>query len=192
MKSRFLDTVEQYDGAQLVSLRNYLKHGLLGDSIVAWVGPCDVHVDHMVDGEDLLAHARICGSSMLHFIVETFDTSLFAAVALQRLLAGIVRDELVRLSVGTPVAASSVALIRSGDDLYLGQRKLSISIATQSPLNSLIHFAVNVSNKGTPVETLALEDLGVAPRTLAEGVMSAFGAEFESIRVATQKVRWVK
>ncbi|HMN69679.1 MAG TPA: DUF366 family protein, partial [Bdellovibrionales bacterium] len=53
LKTKFIDTAEIYDGSQLVSLRSYLKHGLLGDSIVAWVGPCKVSLDHMVDGEDL-------------------------------------------------------------------------------------------------------------------------------------------
>lgn len=184
MKSRFLETVEQYDGSQLVSLRNYLKHGLLGDSVIAWIGPCDVHLDHMVDGEDLVAHSRICGSSMLHFVIETFDTSLMAAVGLQRLLTCIVREQ---------IGAAGTGLRRTGDDLYLGERKLSISIATQSPLSSLIHFAVNVSNVGTPVETVSLPELGVTdPRAFAVSVMDAFGAEVESIRVATHKVRWVK
>lgn len=189
MKSKFLETNEQYDGAQLVSLRNYLKHHLLGDSIVSWVGPCDVHVDHMVDGEDLLAHARICGSSMLHFIVESFDTSLFAAVGLQRLLASIVKDELVAHAKNRDMALS---LVREGDDLYAVEKKLSISIATQSPVSSLIHFAINVSNKGTPVPTGSLEDLGVEAAVLARDVMVRFCREFAGIREATQKVRWVK
>lgn len=189
MKGKFLTTNEQYDGSQLESLRNYLKHHILGDSIVAWVGPCDVHLDHMVDGEDLLAHARICGAEMLHFIVEAFETTLFSAVALQRLLASIVKDELQVLSPATELSSQ---LVRDGDDLYAGSRKLSISIATQSPVNSLIHFAVNVVNRDTPVETLALEDLAVDPRELAEQVMTRFCAEVESVRMATQKVRWVK
>ena len=186
MKSRFLENHDLYDGTQLVSLRNYLKHQMVGDSIVAWVGPCDIPFEHMVDGEDLLENARICGSKMLHFIVETFDTSLFAAVALQRLLASVVKDQLDELSL------ASMPLFRDGDDIYSGPRKLSISIATQSPVSSLIHFAVNVSNQGTPVETISLEDLGVNPKALADAVMAVFCGEFESIRRATRKVRWVK
>lgn len=190
MQSKYLEASagELYDGAQLVSLRNYLKHGLLGDSIVAWVGPCDVHIDHMVDGEDLLAQAQICGGQMLHFIIETFETSLFAAVGLQRLMASLVRDQLMKLSPN----GGALKLYREGDDLYLKEAKLSISIATQSPINSLIHFAVNVTNEGTPVKTLSLEDLNVEPKVLAQAVMKAFCVEFESIRQATQKVRWAK
>lgn len=185
MKSKFLEITEKYDGAQLVSLRNYLKHGLLGDSIVAWVGACDVTFDHMVDGEDLLLNARIAGDRMLHFIVEKFDVTLFAAVGLQRLLASIVMETLR----GRPQGAE---LVRDGDDIYLGDRKLSISIATQSPVSSLIHFAVNVTNAGTPVKTLALEDLGVEPRAFAEEVLERFCREVATIHEATMKVKWVK
>lgn len=181
MQTKYLETTETYDGAQLTSLRNYLTHGLLGDSIVAWVGPCDVALDHMVDGEDLRADARIAGDLMLHFILETFDTQLVAAVALQRLFACVVRDEL-----------AVPDLRRDGDDLFVGERKLSISIATQSPVNSLIHFAVNVVNEGTPVETCALNDFGIEPRAFAEKVMAAFAREYEGIRQAARKVRWVR
>lgn len=190
MKSKFIESNELYDGAQLVSLRSYLKFGILGDSVVSWIGPCDVSLDHMVDGEDLLAGAAIRGSSMVHFIIEKFDSSLLAAVGLQRLLASIVRDELASSAGNRALAAE---LFRSGDDIYSAdRRKLSISIATQSPVSSLIHFAVNVSNKGTPVPTLSLEDLKVDPRKFAESVMEKFCAEVKTIVEATQKVRWVK
>jgi hypothetical protein len=82
--------------------------------------------------------------------------------------------------------------VREGDDLYCGKNKLSVSIATQSPVNSLIHFAVNVTNEGTPVPTVSLEDLHVAPELLAKEVMSLFCREVETMQIATQKVRWVK
>ncbi len=187
MQYKFLESKEKYDGSQLVSLRSYLQYKLLGDSIVAWVGPCNVELDHMVDGEDLLESAKICGDLMVHFIVELFDSQLFAAVGIQRLLAAIIKDEL-----SSSKQLTAPGLTRDGDDIFLKDRKLSISIATQSPLSSLIHFAVNVTNAGTPVKTLSLEDLAVEPKPFAEAVMQKFCSEVESIRQATQKVRWVK
>lgn len=189
MKQKFLNSTEKYDGAQLISLRNYLEHGLLGDSVVAWIGACDVSFEHMVDGEDLLQNARIAGAQMLHFIVEKFDISLFAAVGLQRLFAAIVMQQLRLVSTNRALAQT---MVRQGDDLYCDERKLSISIATQSPVSSLIHFAVNVNNVDTPVATLALEDLGVDPKVFAQDVMTQFCQEVTSIHEATCKVRWVK
>jgi hypothetical protein len=188
LKSQFLESQFRYDGTQLVSLWNYLQHKILGDSIVSWIGPCQISFEHMVDGEDLLAESAIAGDKMLHFIVEKFDCSLFAAVGLQRLLTSLALDTL--RSVGKTEEVHN--LTRDGDDIYLGGKKLSISIATQSPVSSLIHFAVNIINSGTPVPTLCLEDLKVEPKTFATEVMSRFCKEVEGITMATQKVRWVK
>ena len=87
MKSLWLDQEFKYDGTQLHSLFGYLGHRVLGDSIISWVGPCEVSFEHMVDGEDLLAQSRICGSQMLHFIFEIFDQTLISGVFIQRVFA---------------------------------------------------------------------------------------------------------
>lgn len=191
MKTKFIDKEFAYDGTQLRSLFGYLDHGVLGNSIVAWVGTCEVSFDHMVDGEDLLARSAIRGDRMVHFVIEKFGASLPEMVALQRLLASIAIDCLDRLAAQLPMR-------RDGDDIFAvlpggaGEGKLSISIATVSPTSGLIHFAVNVSNSGTPVKTASLEDLRVSERAFADAVLGAFTREVESIREATMKVKWVR
>ncbi len=184
MKTYFIENEFKYDGSQLKGLFAYLNYGVLGDSIVSWVGSCEVNFSHMVDGEDLLAKSEIRGDKMVHFIVEKFDVSLFSAVGLQRLLASLVIDVLGEMSPAN-------RLHRDGDDVYMGTKKLSISIATLSRNSALIHFAVNVVNEGTPVETLCLNDLSVSPITFAKKVMDRFSAEVRTITEATQKVRCV-
>ena len=186
MKSRFVDTLETYDGSQLKPLRNYLKYQMLGDSIVAWIGPCNIPPEHMIDGEDLLAGAEIRGDKMLHFIVELFDSTLFGGVAVQRLMASVAKDVLQATSQEAAVISQ---LRRDGDDIYSGDKKFSISIATQSPTSSLIHFAVNVVNQGTPVPTISLQEFGLDAKTFALEVMRRMCVEIESIRDATKKVR---
>lgn len=188
MKSLISESSETYDGSQLRSLFNYLQHGVLGDSIVAWIGPCQIPFEHMVDGEDLRAQAKIEGSEMVHFIVELFETQLFAGVCAQRLMASVVMEH---LREGSPVRELALSLRRDGDDIYAGEKKLSISIATASPVSSLIHFAVNASNRGTPVPTLSLEDLKIEPRAFAEDVAAAVCKELSTSRDATRKVRSV-
>lgn len=212
MKSLFIDREFSYDGSQLRSLFAYLGHGVQGTSIVSWIGPCDISNEHMIDGEDLLAGETIAGSRMVHFIIERFETQLFGAVALQRLMAAIVLDlcrehtarasASVRSSAGVTSAGGSAASTtastrvgefrREGDDIFLGDGKLSISIATVTPVSALIHFAVNVSNEGTPVKTAALEDFGFDAKDFANEVMRRVVREVESIETATVKVRWAK
>jgi hypothetical protein len=159
---------------------------MLGDSIVSWRGPCDIAFSDMVDGEDLLANAKIAGSDMIHFIIEKFDCDLYAGVALQRLLTSLAIDVLKRLSPSTQFVNQ---LHRAGDDIFYHNKKLSISIATKSMQSILIHFAVNVTNIGTPVPTLSLQDLEVEPKVFAEELMTVFSCEVDDIIQATRKVK---
>ena len=77
MRYKFIDSKDRYDGSQLRSLFGYLDHGILGDSIICWQGPCAIPFDKMVDGEDLLEKSKIEGSMMLHFIIEKFHFGRF-------------------------------------------------------------------------------------------------------------------
>ncbi len=217
MKSLFIAKDFAYDGSQLRSLFAYLDHGVQGTSIVSWIGACDISNEHMIDGEDLLAGETIAGSRMVHFIIERFETQLFGAVALQRLMAAIVldlvRERVAKALPGAVTAATSerassakaeaaaagahakliaTDIRRDGDDIFVGEGKLSISIATVTPVSALIHFAVNVSNKGTPVKTASLEDLGIDAKAFAKEVMARVVREVESIETATVKVRWAR
>ena len=188
MKSLWIDKNIKYDGSQLHSLYSYLNHKVLGDSIVSWAGECDVTLDHMVDGEDLLAKAEIKADKMLHFIIEKFDVKLFSGVCLQRLLGEIFISYIQKNS---PVKEISEKLVRCGDDVYFEKKKFNISIASMSPVSCLIHFAVNIDGKNAPVPTLSLEELKLAPEKTAKDIMDIFTAEIEHIIKATQKVKWV-
>lgn len=199
MKSHFIEREFTYDGSQLRSLFAYLGHGVQGTSIISWVGKCDISNEHMIDGEDLLAGETIAGDQMVHFIIERFETQLFGAVALQRLMAAIVLD-ICREHV--PDKANQFR--RDGDDVFFKlqtskeasdrscEGKLSISIATVTPVSALIHFAVNVTNEGTPVKTAALNDFGFDAKKFAKLVMERMVSEVDSIEIATVKVRWAK
>jgi uncharacterized protein len=180
MKTKFLDKTFTYDGSQLRSLFNYLDHGLLGDSIVGWIGPCKIPKENIVDVEDLRADQKICGGQMVHFIAEIFDQNLFSGVLLQRLMASIVKDEL-----------SDFKLIRKGDDLFFAGRKLSISVATQSPGSTLVHFAINVTNEGTPVDTSCLKELNQDPIMFSKSILEKVAMELINVKEATCKVKWV-
>ena len=172
----------KYDGHQLSPLWAYLQHGISGNSIVSWVGSCDIAFSEMVDGEDLIERSEIKGAEMLHFLIEVFDWNLKGAVGLQRLFASQVKDYLERNLHETKWQ-------RKGDDLYFQKAKLSISIASCSAVSAQIHFAINITNKDTPVETCALKDFKLQPQKVAVDLMKIFTKEFEEIVFASQKVR---
>ena len=54
-----------------------------------WPGeaPCKVDLEHMVDGEDLIADSIIESDDMLHFVFEFFNYPLAAAIGFQRLMS---------------------------------------------------------------------------------------------------------
>jgi hypothetical protein len=97
-----------------------------------------------------------------------------------------------RQSAGCREPGSDPIILRRGDDLYDGEFKLSVSIATLSPVSALVHFAINVDPTGAPVPARGLTHYGVDPRGLAEAVLSAYSAETSGVRRATRKVRPVK
>ncbi|HQH79968.1 MAG TPA: DUF366 family protein, partial [bacterium] len=80
IKTKWIDRELKYDGLQLCSsfIRN--ETGIEGDAIVAFIGPADVPIEHMVDLEDVATNAPIFSRSMLHFIVAHSSRDLALAV----------------------------------------------------------------------------------------------------------------
>lgn len=208
MKTKFLDQILKYDGSQLRSLFAYLDYGVMGDSIIAWEGPCDVSLDYMVDGQDFKENSQIYSKNMIHFIIEIFGSSLKEMTLIQRLFGEIVTRTVYDYSGG------QVYLCREGNDLYrlqsikVGQEspsprknsdeKFNVSVATISPISGLIHFGLNIDSQGTPVKTYSLKKLAIeskyslGTKDLALKLMDKFQFEYNDLQMATCKVKWVK
>lgn len=122
-----------YDGRQLASHWIYRNFDLMGDAAVAFLGPCHVDLNEMVDIEDVKAQAPIFSPRMLHVIAEFFSSDLHTTVYRQRLLI-VTAKELLETMTDRQVT-------RKGDDLYLPRAdgspgKLSVSITTAAWLSS--------------------------------------------------------
>jgi len=217
MHRRFLDQEIAYTGAQLRSgwiaevtagsaglpagrMEGSLPHeapvseetGRSGDAAVAFLGPCDVAPEYMVDTVDLQAGARIFSPRMVHIIVEHPALGLAHITTRQRLLIAIAA-EIINAALGEPLVR------REGDDLYLRDRKLSVSVATVSagagtagfslPSSGLVHAGFNLRGEGAPVAAIGLEELGLDPRAFAERLLAAYAAEIAGIASAAAKVR---
>lgn len=175
----------RYDGSQMAPQWAYRRFGLAGDSIVAFEGPCLVRFEKMLDLEDLGRRATIRGPRMLHWIIEHFDADLERAVLRQRLFACLILERLER--------RIRRRLRRAGDDVYDGERKLSISIAAPTPVSCKIHFAVNIRRAtGVGVLTEGIATYGVDPESFAGEAMRAYAAEIRGVRAARVKARAVR
>ena len=173
-----------YDGSQLRSHWIRDRFELADDAIAAFVGGCDVSNEYMVDLEDLNAGATIYSEKMLHFIIEHFDTSLREMVFRQRLFICLIKETFEKLVPG-------INLIRIGDDLYDGENKITISVATSSPVSSLIHTGINISSKNTPVKTKGLDDYNLNTKVLAELVLKKYKEELATVIKCMNKVKRV-
>ena len=151
---RHVEDIFEYDGSQINPSWAFNEFGIYGSSIVTWIGPVNITPNNLKDFADV--GLEIKSNAMVNFICEFFDqqpTNMRIAYLRQRLLVMIFREILFEKGVITT---------REGDDIFVDERKLSISIASISLNSSKIHFALNLEDKGTPndVETIGLYDIG--------------------------------
>ncbi|MGE0201069.1 MAG: DUF366 family protein [Candidatus Melainabacteria bacterium] len=187
MKYFFIPDDLAYTGEELTNHWIYRNHGILGDAVVAFAGPCQVPLENMVDLEDVLNDDFIYSKRMLNFIVEIFGISLQEGVLLQRLFSSIVQD---KLNMILPEAH----IRRRGDDLfYRDTQKLSVSICTVSPTSILIHCGLNIDAAGTPVEAAGLNsELGMNEiEPFAAACMRTLAEEWQDIQLSCCKVKAV-
>jgi uncharacterized protein len=190
LKYHFIQEELPYTGAELSNHWIYKNFGILGNSVVAFVGPCKVDLTSMVDLEDVLNNDFIYSKQMLNFIIEIFGIPLREGVCLQRLFSALLQDKL-NLSLGDGV------IKRRGDDLFYKEtQKLSVSICTVSPTSILIHTGLNIDASGAPVEASGLSsELGMTSlkeiEQFATTCMRALSEEWEDIALSCCKVRAV-
>ncbi|MAB91009.1 MAG: hypothetical protein CMJ90_16375 [Planctomycetes bacterium] len=174
-----------YDGTQLRPHFIRGHFGLRGDAAVAFRGACHVEGEALVDLADREAGLHIHSRDMVHLLVELFGRPLPHVVMLQRLLTCLVADR-VRGELSSDGAR---AVRRSGDDVFVGDGKLTVSIATVSAVSGLIHLGVNIDDRDTPVATAALDPLGIGVDGFARGVLDDLLSELGGMDDALSKVQ---
>jgi len=188
MKQKTLQPGMLYDGSQIKPMWAFQELGIKGSSIVTWIGPMDIHADELIDYEDVGLEIR--SAEMVHFIIEHFDVQpadIRLCYHRQRILVMMVKDLLELMGIKCR---------RKGDDLYVGQGKLSVSIASCSVSSMKIHFAMNLTSRGTPVD---LETSGLTECTpglareeipaLAEKICTLYVGEMSDIEQDIAKTR---
>ena len=189
---KHVDEIFEYDGSQINPSWAFQEFGIYGSSIVTWIGPVNITPDNLKDFADV--GLEIKSNHMINFICEFFDQqppNMRIAYLRQRLLVMIFREILTEYGVKTS---------REGDDIFVDNRKLSISIASVSLSSAKIHFALNLEDKGTPddVDTIGLYDIRVNGQQvfnednlldLIEKTVSRFIEELETIENDISKTK---
>lgn len=188
IQTLFSEKERSYLGPELRPHFILSEFGLRGSAVVAFQGPCRVETDHLVDWEDRLEGDRIESRLMVHFLGEFFGITLREGVLLQRLLMAQMAERL-GLHLRTQADESRRQVVRSGNDLYWVERKLSVSIVTASPVSVVLHAGVNVDPTGAPVAAVGLNELGVDASDFARGILESFSREMAGVDWACAKVR---
>ena len=177
-----------YDGRQIAPLWAFRELGVQGDSIVFFIGRMKVAREEMIDVKDLKEHKEshpITSEKALHFIVEHFDDAgLRLAYHRQRILVNISKERIID--------ACKTHVKRRASDLYVNEKKLSVSVATASASSSKIHLGINIASKGVPkgVKAIGLEELGVKDvSTLANAIARSYAEEIGEIEEDITKTR---
>ena len=158
------------------------RAGIDGDAAVGFIGPCRVDNEDLVDLEDQRAGTFIAAASMVHVIAERPGVGLAEAVLQQRLLVCLLCEML---------GHHGCRVRRDGDDLYVDERKLTVSIAAPAASSCLIHLGVNVRPDGAPVPAIGLEELDIDPHELLRELLERYRTEMSSCHHAVGKVRTV-
>ena len=150
---KHINEIFEYDGSQINPSWAFQEFGIYGSSIITWIGPVNITPGNLKDFADV--GLEIKSDNMVNFICEFFDQqppNMRVAYLRQRLLVMIFREILTEYGIKTT---------REGDDIFVDNRKLSISIASVSLSSAKIHFALNLEDKGTPsdVDTIGLFDI---------------------------------
>lgn len=185
-----------YTGRELRPHFIFEKFGLRGSAVGAFIGPCEVPTEHLVDWEDRVRHLNIRATQMVHFLGEFFGGTLKESVFCQRLWIAAIQqslEDLVRKS------RAGTRIHRTGNDLWVVQEgqekrgKLSVSIVTASPVSSLLHIGINVDATGAPVAAGSLLQLGLPVDFIKNSwvphVLEIFREEWKSVHWACAKVR---
>ena len=184
MQTIFLDKEVDYDGTQLRSHWILEATGVKGSACVAFIGKAKVDLSQMVDLEDVLSKKPIYSEKMLHFIAEHFENDLEKMILRQRLFISLIQEDLSE-------CLPQLTIVRKGDDLYHEHFKLTVSIATLSPVSALMHTGINILSQNTPVATRGLDDFGLNPLSFARSVMNRYTEELDGVKWARAKVRGV-
>ncbi len=184
MKYELIEKEIKYEGWQLAPHWIYKNFKIQGDAIVGFIGECEVKLTEMVDIEDVINNEPIYSKNMLSFITEQFNVELVEGVFRQRLLICTIKEALER---------RGIKVERSGDDLFVDGKKLTVSIATRSLTSILIHTGINIDSTGAPVKACGLQnDLQITDiKEFANEIMKNYSEELEDIVLASTKVRGV-
>ncbi|NPD87190.1 MAG: DUF366 family protein [Asgard group archaeon] len=182
-----------YDGSQLSSQYIANNYDVLGNSILVFRGGMSLSPAEMVDIKDIqreshLAEILISSSDSLHIIIEEFD------IQPPNLEIEYYRLRLLILIILEKLNAKGIKAQRKGTDIYIGEKKLNVAIASVGVTNSKIHLGLNVGSSGFPqhVTAIGLLELKFEDNQLKEWIISVIKQYVDEVQMVKEDVAKTK
>lgn len=177
---KILKIFGDYDGSEIKPLWAKEKFGISEDNIIVMIGKMNVKLENMIDKEDFKNKKEIKGNECINFLIEHYfnvnniNNSLWLAYCMQRLFVCCVEKALRNFKIFCE---------RKGDDLYIQEKKLSVSIATVGKTQK-IHFGINITNEGTPndVPTIGLKNLNLKTEDIEKFIDEVLDLYVEEVK----------
>jgi hypothetical protein len=182
MAFKFLPEKRALSGDEMLphwALRNF---DMVGDSIVSFVGDFKVPPERWVDISGIMRGGVFPNSEMMHIVVEHFGCALPEAVLRQYVLVSILQEKLLHR-----IKTNGHNLTRLGDDLFDGDKRLSITAVGSTLVSAKIHIGVFTESPG--MGYFGLTEYGVDPKELAEVVVCQYCAEMRRLAEKAWKVK---
>ncbi|MHA1911190.1 MAG: DUF366 family protein [Candidatus Kariarchaeaceae archaeon] len=186
-----------YDGTAIASHWALDRFDILGNSMISFRGPLKVPQSEMVDLLDIkeegdLGTYLITGKEAVQWIIEDFSPhppNLELEYSRLRILVLVIL-EVLRKNI------PDRDFRRSHTDIYVGNQKLSVGIATISKVSAKMHYALNLSSEEIPthVKAIGLYDMGLKSldvHSFSEEVGEAYLEEISRIERDCMKTRSV-
>lgn len=185
-----------YDGSQLSSQYASQNYDIIGNSILIFRGGMKLSPKEMVDIKDIqreshLADILISSSDSLHFIIEEFDIQ-----------PPNMEVEYYRLRILTQVViellqSKGLKVTRHGTDIFIGEKKLNVGIASISVSSAKIHFGINISCEGFPnhVNATCLSENDITEEDiheLAESIAERYILEINKVKEDVAKTKYIQ
>lgn len=182
-----------YDGSQLSSQYIANNYSVLGNSILVFRGGMSLSPNEMVDIKDIqreshLAEILISSDDSVHMIVEEFDMQP------PNLEIEYYRLRLLTLIILEKLGAKGIIAQRRGTDIYIGEKKLNVAIASVGVTNSKIHLGLNVGRTGFPehVSAIGLLELEFEESKLKDWMISIVKQYIDEVLMVKEDVSKTK
>ncbi|MHA1668499.1 MAG: DUF366 family protein [Candidatus Heimdallarchaeaceae archaeon] len=178
-----------YDGMQISAHYVAQKYNIIGNSILIFRGPMRLTKKEMLDLKDIIREGHlndvlISSNDSLHIIIEEFDLqppNIEIEYYRLRLLTQLVIEELVK---------KKITVVRKGSDIYCGNKKLNVGIATIGLSSAKIHFGLNIKNTGFPshVNATGLLEIGFKEEEIRDWILKIVEKYIDEVNAVKEDI----